>query len=196
MKISEKGFSVSEALIVVIIIGILAVVGIPIFNSSLNASKLKAGSAILSSALSYAKMGATKNNCYYFVIFAKTGDKYNKIVIYRDTNSNFRQDPDDKTVYNSQSETYVESDPVERVLTLPEGLEFVLHGSHCYLRPYSFLPSNIKAIIFKPDGTLLPADPARQSTVGIKISDTTTISNDTLARYLITNIGVAEYHPF
>ena len=200
MIFKNKGFTLMESLIVITILGILAIVAVPLLRNSLYNSKIKAGSNVLNAALSYARANATKYNCYYFLHFVNCNGKLCEIDIYRDTNSsldgNFN-DPGDN-IYPDPSDHTKVIKPLEKKLYLPQGTEFVLHDHGCNLRQYSFL-SIKNVLIIKPDGTLLPADQTHwwESYIGIKISglNDNEMNDNTFARFKITNIGIAEFSP-
>ncbi len=190
MMVKNSGFSLMEALIALAILGILMLVGIPLFRNSIYNAKLNAGASVLKAALSYARTNATKYNCYYYLYFGNGNDTSREIDVYRDTNCSVDgniNDPDDQNLEGTTS------DPLERRYYAPKRTEFVLKHDQCNLRDYSFA-SGERLLIIKPDGTLLPADKTQLSYIGIKIVDES-VSDNTFVRYKITNIGIAEYAP-
>lgn len=71
---NKKGFTLIEALVVVFVIGIMATVAVPYFNSWMPKMRLKAAGRDLYSNLQKAKIGAIKENTVVsFTFVATTG---------------------------------------------------------------------------------------------------------------------------
>ena len=72
----KSGFTLTELVIVIVVLGILTAVGVPNFLSWLPKYRLKSAARDLYSNLQLAKLSAIKNNADWAIVFNKAVDQY------------------------------------------------------------------------------------------------------------------------
>jgi type IV fimbrial biogenesis protein FimT len=94
-----RGFTFLEALMTLLVIGIIAAFAIPAFSTWLPDYRLKAAARDLFSSFQLAKIAATKNGTYSTICFRQPmGSKTYSYVVFVDANNNLEYDPGEEVL--------------------------------------------------------------------------------------------------
>lgn len=80
---NKRGFTLTELMVVVALIGVAASLGVPSFVSSLPRIRLKGATRELASDIRYARSLSIANNIVHWVVFEKPGGAFNQTYTIR-----------------------------------------------------------------------------------------------------------------